>query len=111
MVIFIYYLCIFTIGLFFGLLFTVGIEKGILRFIVTLIITFLIGIILVHVLENDTKNQQKIWNGGDCTRCADGHYKFTSACKTSATSEVHYFYTCDNCGYVIEVSSLYSNEN
>lgn len=108
MVIFIYYLCIFTIALFFGLLFTVGIEKGILRFIVTLIITFLIGIILVYVLENDTKNQQKIWNGGDCTRCADGHYKFTSAYRASS---VHYFYTCDNCGYVIEVSSLYSNKN
>ena len=47
-----------------------------------------------------------LWNDGKCTVCDNGNYTFIDA-DYEAKTLTHYYYTCDNCGHVIELTTHY----
>ena len=72
---------------------------------ITLSISLIMAIAIVflaislHNMENET--QERIYNKGICTEC-NGHYNFISAAKD--WGKTYYYYQCDNCGKIIELS-------
>lgn len=47
-----------------------------------------------------------VWNDGKCTACDNGNYVFVDA-DYEAKTLTRYYYTCDNCGHTIELTTRY----
>lgn len=47
-----------------------------------------------------------LWNDGQCTACDNGSYVFINA-DYEVEALTHYYYSCDNCGHTIELTSRY----
>lgn len=47
-----------------------------------------------------------LWNDGQCTACDNGNYVFINA-DYEVEALTHYYYSCDNCGHTIELTSRY----
>lgn len=47
-----------------------------------------------------------LWNDGQCTACDNGSYVFVNA-DYEVEALTHYYYSCDNCGHTIELTSRY----
>lgn len=95
-----------TIGLWFGLFISAD-YHGIGRAILTIVVAILMGLIFTYVGTNDIRQDTKNWNDGYCNNCGNS-WTLLNVSKNSGNTT--YFYTCDNCGSLIETTQFFSNQ-
>lgn len=67
----------------------------------------LIGVVVAGIIIGSIKNDEvkRTYNDGICATCG-GHYEFINASVSGmgAFTRHHYFYKCDSCGKLVEIS-------
>lgn len=49
--------------------------------------------------------ENRIWNGGICNICEEGHWKFVQAVGHRYSTD--YLYKCNHCGYTVELDKYH----
>ena len=91
------------IGLPVGLIVSMGRDTWwgkVLSFIICCSIFFGVGVLFGLEYDNDCDT----FNNGICAQCG-GEYRMSGVTKTRMGSETFY-YTCQDCGYTIEINCL-----
>lgn len=99
-----------TVGAFIGFVFVNTIiddAEVITKWIIGIIIMLAIGCSLGGLVTLDDKKDDEYWNNGYCIKC-DGSYKLTSVVSYKS-GDNDYYYTCDECGYIIVLGNLKQN--
>lgn len=98
----------FTLGAFISTMLVTALmenKKTIVKNIATIIIAVAIGCLSGFALMSESNADDKAWNNGYCTQCRNP-YRFVNADRSFSTT--HYYWSCDNCGKVIELQNNYS---
>lgn len=76
-----------------------------------IVVGIIIGFIGIALwADNVTREHDlKKWNNGKCSYCG-GNYELISVTKANANSNPIYYYECDKCGAVIELSHSMKKE-
>lgn len=95
-----------TVGSFISLmLVNIFLENGkaILKWILGIIIAILIGCTISNLIVREQANDKAVWNNGYCIECGN-KWRFANADNHRNVGTI-YYWTCDNCGKVIELHS------
>ena len=72
--------------------------------LVSIVLLVLVGSIFGVMMGLGEVQQETIWNDGKCRNCGEPvHFVNASRYK----SITHYFYLCDNCGNIIDVTTKF----
>lgn len=102
-------ICCSIMGSFFSIIVDANLmekKKTWKRIIVWLLISVGFGFLFTCVIFGEAKADEKKWNNGTCIEC-NGEYKFSGA--TANKSSKHYYYSCEECNYTIELNNLKNN--
>lgn len=94
------------IGLPLGLFFAAGFcgntaRKGIIKVLISISIILVTSLLTGFLVYCEAKANHDEWNGGLCPDCQIA-WRFSGASHSRSTT--YYYYVCDNCGKVIEVT-------
>lgn len=107
-----FYLCSSVVTIVSGLLIHVFILKSSKEKCASFLITFtLLTIFTTFIIaeKENSQNQEKLlWNGGICSICQEP-WNFSNASRNGAIT--HYYYFCDNCGKVIDLTQQFPIDN
>ena len=94
-----------VVGGFFGLMFTVNSKgwKKVCGLLITMVIT---GCVISGMFCAERAGDEQAWNNGTCPNCGtEWHFSSADHIRNGGTL---YYWTCDNCGRVIELHSQFS---
>ena len=95
-------LCLFTwpLGLMMGSFFACWAESKWGRVVAFILGTIITTLIAAGVFYLDCSSNKVKWNDGKCP--CGGSYQFSNA--SNYHGSTYYYYSCDNCGNVIELT-------
>lgn len=71
---------------------------------ITVFVWILSGGLFFVFIYGQSEYENSLWNNGKCSVC-QGNWVFTNA--SHGKYDVFYYYKCDNCGRVIELTTNY----
>ncbi len=74
------------------------------KWIITIFVWILNCSLFFVLIYGQSKYEDGLWNNGKCPAC-QGNWVFTNA--SHENHDVFYYYKCDNCGRVIELTTNY----
>lgn len=106
------HICSSVVITIIGLLLHVYVVKSskekCISYLITMILFTIIAGFIISAKENMQYAEKVQWNSGYCATCQEP-WKFSNANRVGATT--HYYYFCDNCGKVIELTQQFPIDN
>jgi hypothetical protein len=94
-----------TIGVFLSMMIFVDIH-GWKKLVGTIIVSIFIGFVIAGMLVWETDTNETKWNNGYCYNCGtEWTLVNVQHVKNDST---HYYYTCDNCKEIIDLTQNFS---
>jgi hypothetical protein len=92
-----------TVGAFLSLMIWVD-AKGWKKFVGCCFTSVLIGLFCAGMFQMEHNGNINKWNDGYCPTCGE-QWKLVNV-EHRINSGTHYYYTCENCGIVIDLTQI-----